>query len=353
MIVPEKNNKIKSFKIPRLLFHSLSFIIVATTIVISILIYNYWQILQKLYENKHLLIENQHLKEQIQLNHLKLNTLTSDLERVHIFEKKLRIITGFQLQNEKKNSQNEASEETTTHPSQAHYLKSGNISKELSFNFDFTDIENKNNYIELRDLYHQKIGSSFGQISNYLFMREWSELTQRSLEFSKHFAKFDYQYTELNKQAKELEKNILMLDQYLLDKDSILKSTPTILPTKGWITDYFGPRIHPISGRLKVHEGMDIGARIGTPILASANGVIIFSGRKPGFGNAVLIDHGYGIETVYAHANSLNVKKGQMVLRGEKIASVGNTGTLTTAPHLHYEIRVNGVAVNPLYFILD
>ena len=101
-----------------------------------------------------------------------------------------------------------------------------------------------------------------------------------------------------------------------------------------------------------MHEGLDIGASIGTPILAPADGTITFSGKKAGFGNFVQIDHGYGIESVYAHNSSNHVRKGDIVNRGQLIAKVGNTGN-STGPHLHYEIRVNGTPVDPFYYILD
>ena len=142
------------------------------------------------------------------------------------------------------------------------------------------------------------------------------------------------------------------LDQFLLDKDSFLKSTPTLLPTKGWITSYYGPRISPTSNRLKMHEGIDIGAKSGTPIIAPADGVVAYSGRRLGFGNFVQIDHGYGVETIYAHAKSLSVQKGETIARGDVLASIGSTG-YSTGPHVHYEVRVNGTPVDPLFFILD
>ncbi len=149
-----------------------------------------------------------------------------------------------------------------------------------------------------------------------------------------------------------MEIGIHELDQYLLDKDSFLKSTPTLLPTRGWITSYYGERKNPISGRIKMHEGLDIGARIGSPVLAPADGIITYSGSKPGFGSLVQIDHGYGLETIFAHNKNALVRKGDIVRRGEIIAQVGNTGS-STGPHVHYEIRVNGTPVDPLYYILD
>jgi murein DD-endopeptidase MepM/ murein hydrolase activator NlpD len=101
-----------------------------------------------------------------------------------------------------------------------------------------------------------------------------------------------------------------------------------------------------------MHEGLDIGATPGTPIYAPADGIVVYSGTKPGFGNTLSIDHGYGIETIYAHAKALKVVKGVHLHRGDLIAEVGNTG-YSTGPHLHYEIRINGIAVDPLYYILD
>ena len=101
-----------------------------------------------------------------------------------------------------------------------------------------------------------------------------------------------------------------------------------------------------------MHEGLDIGAKPGTPIIAPADGRVLYAGIKPGFGKFVHIDHGYGVETFYAHNKNLFVKKGNAVKRGRKIASVGSTGS-STGPHLHYEIRVNGTPIDPLYYILD
>jgi murein DD-endopeptidase MepM/ murein hydrolase activator NlpD len=150
----------------------------------------------------------------------------------------------------------------------------------------------------------------------------------------------------------KLKVHVHNLDQHLLDKDSILKSTPTILPSNGWITSYFGHRLSPYAGRIKMHEGLDIGAPYGAPIFAPADGIITFSGLKAGFGKFVQIDHGYGIETLYAHSQKLIARKGDKVKRGQLIAKVGSTG-YSTGPHLHYEVRVNGIAVDPLYFVLS
>lgn len=121
-------------------------------------------------------------------------------------------------------------------------------------------------------------------------------------------------------------------------------------PVSGDITSYFGYRIHPILKKRKYHSGLDIAASSGTPIAASDTGVVIFSARNGGYGLMVTIDHGAGISTIYAHCSRLLVKKGQKVTKGQTIARVGSTG-LSTGPHLHFEVRRDGVPVNPLDYI--
>ena len=101
-----------------------------------------------------------------------------------------------------------------------------------------------------------------------------------------------------------------------------------------------------------MHEGLDVGANFGTPIFAPADGVVTYAGNKAGFGLFVQIDHGYGIETIYAHSQKILTRNGQRIKRGDLIAKVGSSG-YSTGPHLHYEVRVNGIAVDPLYFILE
>lgn len=131
-----------------------------------------------------------------------------------------------------------------------------------------------------------------------------------------------------------------------------LLSTPSILPTRGYFTSGFTrSRMHPILHIARAHEGVDISAPKGTPILAAADGVVAFSGRNGDYGLVVEIDHGYGYITRYAHASELEVRTGQRVKRGDVIAAVGSTG-LSVAPHLHYEVIVNGRAQNPRQFML-
>lgn len=141
------------------------------------------------------------------------------------------------------------------------------------------------------------------------------------------------------------------------DKADMLASIPAIVPIeKGTqrLVSGFGPRIHPIYKTLRPHTGVDFTAPTGTPVYAPGNGVVKTVERnRHGYGLMVVIDHGYGYETLYAHLSRFNVRVGQEIKRGEIIGFVGNTG-VSTAPHLHYEVIRNGVKVNPVnYFFND
>jgi murein DD-endopeptidase MepM/ murein hydrolase activator NlpD len=133
-----------------------------------------------------------------------------------------------------------------------------------------------------------------------------------------------------------------------------LEATPSIAPADGPLSSLFSRnRRHPVMRISRPHKGIDIAAATGEPILAPAKGVVHFSGyRSGGYGNMVEIDHGFGYVTRFAHCSKLLVHEGQTVERGQVIAAVGSTG-LTTGPHLHYEVEVNGKQVDPLNFIIE
>ncbi|HEX6535531.1 MAG TPA: M23 family metallopeptidase [Gemmatimonadaceae bacterium] len=127
---------------------------------------------------------------------------------------------------------------------------------------------------------------------------------------------------------------------------------PSIMPTAGWLSSAFSrSRFHPILHYARPHEGIDVSAPMGAPIVAPAAGTVTMVGRENGYGNVLEIDHGYGIVTKYAHCSRIVVRKGQHVQRGQVIANVGSTG-LATGPHLHYEIHVHGKVVDPLTYVL-
>jgi murein DD-endopeptidase MepM/ murein hydrolase activator NlpD len=149
-------------------------------------------------------------------------------------------------------------------------------------------------------------------------------------------------------QGDSLEK----LLQSLEGKREKLASSPSIWPSRGWLTSTFGYRISPFTNRQQFHAGIDIAGTPGTDVVAPARGRVVFAGENGPLGNCVTIDHGYGVRTIYGHNQSFYVKVGQVVERGQRIAALGNSGR-STGPHLHYSVEVNGKTRNPLDYIFD
>ena len=155
-------------------------------------------------------------------------------------------------------------------------------------------------------------------------------------------------YRELIETSKEIEQMIRRIQS---GEKNVGGSTGTMLwPAEGEITSPFGWRTHPIFGTQRLHTGIDIGADYGDTVRAADGGVVIHSDWMGGYGNAVIIDHGNGISTLYAHNSQLLVSEGQAVAKGQAISRVGSTG-YSTGPHLHFEVRQNGSPVNPLNFL--
>ena len=156
----------------------------------------------------------------------------------------------------------------------------------------------------------------------------------------------------LTAQAKIQTISFQELDNFFKNQSSLLLATPSIWPTRGWVTSNFGFRKSPFTGLRERHEGWDIGARSGSAIRSTADGVVTVAGREHGYGKMMEVDHGYGLLTRYGHNSKNLLKAGARVKRGQIIALVGNTGR-STGPHLHYEVLLNGVPVNPKNYILE
>jgi murein DD-endopeptidase MepM/ murein hydrolase activator NlpD len=149
----------------------------------------------------------------------------------------------------------------------------------------------------------------------------------------------------------------VQLEGLMKNKEKILAATPAIQPVSNQqlnrIASGFGYRIDPVYKTIKMHAGLDFAAPQGTPIYATANGRIKTAGYSSGgYGNHVVIDHGYGYETLYGHMVKIKAKRGQTVTRGEIIGYVGTTGK-STGPHCHYEVRKNGNKIDPIYFFYN
>lgn len=157
----------------------------------------------------------------------------------------------------------------------------------------------------------------------------------------------------LNSVADYRQESLQSLLQGLVARQNLMSSTPSILPIasgKHVITSKFGYRKSPFSSARSFHSGLDISAKIGTPIIATAAGKVIQSSWKGDYGYMITIDHGYGVVTRYAHCSELKLEVGTKVFKGDVVALVGNTGR-STGPHLHYEVLLNGVFVNPEKYI--
>jgi murein DD-endopeptidase MepM/ murein hydrolase activator NlpD len=148
------------------------------------------------------------------------------------------------------------------------------------------------------------------------------------------------------------EASLADLVKRLESKRHRLASSPSIWPTKGWLTSRYGYRTSPFTGRQQFHAGLDIAGAKGTDVVATARGKVVFSGKRGPLGDSLIIDHGYGMRTQYGHVHEVFVKRGDAVERGDKIASLGNSGR-STGPHLHYVVEVNGKTRNPLDYIFD
>ncbi len=153
----------------------------------------------------------------------------------------------------------------------------------------------------------------------------------------------------------EADLQVERLDQLAQHFEAVrhrLAATPAVSPLIGWVTSRFGMRQDPMTGRHQMHKGLDIASAMGTPIVSPSDGVVAKVGEQSGYGLVVLIDHGFGIMSSYSHLLDTPVKAGEPIKRGQQIGRVGMSGR-STGPHLHYEIRVDGVAVDPEFFILD
>ena len=152
--------------------------------------------------------------------------------------------------------------------------------------------------------------------------------------------------------ARHAQKSVARLSAYLKGQRTLLAAIPSRRPTLGYVTSVFGMRVDPFTGLPQLHAGIDFSAGIGVRVSATADGTVIHASTRGGFGETVEIEHINGLMTRYAHLSRIDVKVGQKVTRGETIGAVGNTGR-STGPHLHYEIRLNGVPQDPARFLLE
>jgi murein DD-endopeptidase MepM/ murein hydrolase activator NlpD len=184
---------------------------------------------------------------------------------------------------------------------------------------------------------------------NSLLEKRRELLAKYNEEIAKTKQDIDY-YEDIQKEKyEELQKYIIQSQS--LNRNLRYSGGRLLWPTtSNLITSYFGYRVHPIYGTTRFHSGIDIGAPYGAPIYAAEAGRVILASYYDGYGNCIIIDHGDGISTLYAHCSSIIVKVGQYVSKGQIIGYVGSTGN-STGPHLHFEVRIKGNPVNPFNYL--
>ncbi|MES2802109.1 MAG: M23 family metallopeptidase [Bdellovibrionota bacterium] len=283
---------------------------------------DYFGLLAQSLENKKLKLENIELKNQFQVVEAKLDSLQSAIDRVTNVSNKLKLITDVQLKDR---------------PEKLNFPAAQVVGSRLDDpnpRMSLDDMEKEDPVIDTET----PLNPMKGEVASEKSTANYASLVIR--------------IDQAVKDSNLKEQSVIELWELLSDRQSLLAATPSIQPARGPIGSRFGYRIDPINGRQKMHAGLDITAPPGTPIRAPADGIVSFAGWDDQFGKLVSVDHGYGVLTRFAHNSQIFVQVGQKVSRYDVIAAVGSTGR-STGPHCHYEVRVNGIAVNPANYILD
>ena len=319
-LVANDESQTKKLTMPMSYFKISAFIIGIFVVSLFAGLIDYFGLLAQSLENKKLKIENLNLQKQFQVVEGKLETLQSGLDRVGMMTSKLKLITDTQMKD------------------RAEKL---NFPAQTPLGMDSNQERMTNEQL----LQQEPLVQSENPVNTF----KGEIAAEKS---TSNYATLVIRIDEAVKDSALKEQSVIELWEILSDRQSLLSATPYIKPARGPIGSRFGYRIDPINGKQKMHAGVDIVASPGTPVRAPADGVVSFAGWDEQFGKLVSIDHGYGVLTRYAHNSQIYVQVGQKVSKFDVISATGNTGR-STGPHLHYEVRVNGIPVNPMNYILD
>jgi murein DD-endopeptidase MepM/ murein hydrolase activator NlpD len=363
LVIPEKTKQVRKIVIPSIYVRVGLVLGAVGAFFLAFMIYDYVNVMRQLSENKRLQTENRQLKQQMQAFTTKLQNVQDSLDRIQTYTTKLRIITnqaGDNTENLKKriapDIQGDPMDDHSDLPP-ANSIPSGRESAvpvqrdapivlKARFAGYLASID-PGDAVRLAQPTDEEAPKP-KKLSEII--REDEE--RESAELRREFEKLHLAFDNVAQRSQNVELDVQALTTALLDQKDYLASMPTLKPTNGWYTSGFGLRNSPFTGKPAMHEGLDLANHVGSPIVAPASGIVTYAGGRPGYGNMVTIDHGYGIQTQFGHVSRLYVKVGEKVKRGQKIAAVGNTGR-STGPHVHYEVRVNGIPVDPYYYILE
>ena len=192
-------------------------------------------------------------------------------------------------------------------------------------------------------------GPEFGSQPGSDFSMAQKTLPNESMALQQNLVSKTMAITE---SAKQIEDSLKSVESIVNQQKLQLAATPVIWPTRGYLSGVFGNRVHPFTGRLEFHYGLDIATQLGNKVVATADGVVLVAERRDYIGNVIIIDHGFGYVTHFGHLSGFKVREGQRVKRYDVIGYVGTTGR-SSGPHLHYEVRYFDKPMNPAEFILD
>ncbi len=292
LVVPDRSNKSMRFRVPMGMFTRLAFVLGILLVSGVAAAYHYARVVSQAADDRVLKEENTQLRSELQQIREKVYTINKTLDRVEKLDQKLRSISMLSDSNGK--------------------LAIGPVGAKDD----------------------DEVGAKLAALDPEDAPTVSSKLDTLSAEAAKQ------------------EQSLQEMQEYFQDQQSVLASAPSIWPARGWVTSDFGHRLDPYTAERVMHKGLDIAAPFGTTVVAPADGTVVFASTEGGYGNVLVIDHGYGIKTRYGHLSQILVKAGQKIHRGDKVALTGNTGR-STGPHLHYEVRVNGIPENPRKFILE
>lgn len=306
----------------------MAFVFSIVFLVLTTGLIDYFGLLVQALENKKLKSENAQLLKQFQIVEGKVSSLENSLERVKSFTAKLKLIT------------NVDAEDRIAKLTMGNKPPTGNAQQ---YGEEYEPMEQRLTSQNLTE--QDKLLAPIKDVNE-----QKGEVTSQSSD--KDYASLVIRIEKAVKETQLKEQSVIELWEGLSERQSLLNSTPNIKPARGWLTSGFGYRQNPFTGKNTMHAGLDIAASPGSPVYAPADGLVIYASYDDSYGKLVSIDHGYGVTTRFGHNSQIYVHVGQRVSKWDVIAAVGNTGR-STGPHLHYEVRINSVPVDPINFILD
>jgi murein DD-endopeptidase MepM/ murein hydrolase activator NlpD len=347
MVIPENSPEVKRLIIPAWVVRASLLGGLFATVLGGVMLFDYWYVMSQIGENKQLKIENRRLRQQVQIFKNKMTTVEATMDRVKTFTTRLKVITNIEDRGNLIQTLN------SKLPDAASNVPGLDKQDSAAAESKKADESASNETQQIRNILEDELSGEQATPADQLsfsIARGATTLSPEEVQLRREYEELDAQFSSLNHEALLVEQ--ILQDQYelLADKQAFLAALPTRKPAVGYFTSGFG--IRRLMDRVKMHEGLDIANLPGTVIRAPADGIVVFSESKPGYGQTVILDHGYGLETWYAHTRKILVSKGQRVRRGDQIALLGNSGR-STGPHLHYEVRVNGTPVDPMSYILE